>query len=338
MNGDTAMTLPITGPITGLPATGLSAPGRLRMTPARVLTLVIGVPLVLALIGWTGFGVVTEFSQASFPVSYAIPVNHGQLVASIADGNLTARPGPGNTGRLTGNVQYTLIRPAMSASTTASGTTIGVNCHIQVGNCGLNATLLVPGHTSVTLSTGGGDMTVSGTGGNVSLSSAGGDVAVSQVAGSASVSSGGGDMTVSGTGGNVSLSSAGGDVALSQVPGSASVSTGGGDLTASILAGRLTFQTEGGDVSADTLTAPYLYADSGGGDVSLVFTRPPGYLDIMSDGGNVTVVLPHGSPAYDVVTTTDGGNLATGVPTSSSASDKITINSGGGDISVTEAS
>src|ERR1019366_7697930 len=163
------------------------------------LTLVIGVPLVLGLIGWTGFGVIADFGQASFPVSsYTMPVDHGQLVANVA------------------NVQYTLIRPAVTDSTTASGTTIGLNCHMQIDNCALDATLSVPYNTAVTLSSGGGDIAIAGTGGNVSLSSDGGNV------------------TVSGVGGN------------------ASVSTGGGDLTASTLAGQLRFDTEGGNVNADT--------------------------------------------------------------------------------------
>ena len=286
MNGDTAMT------------TALVALGRLRMTPARILTLVIGVPLVLGLIGWTGFGVIADLGQASFSISNTVPVDHGQLVANVASGNVTVRPVAGTTAHLAANVQYTLIRPAVTESTTASGTTIGLNCHMQIDNCALDATLSVPYNTAVTLSSRGGDIAIAGTGGNVSLSSDGGNV------------------TVSGVGGN------------------ASVSTGGGDLTASTLAGQLRFDTEGGNVNADTLTAPYLQAESGGGDVSLVFTKPPGYLDITSDGGNVNVVLPPGATTYRVSTTPDGGNVTGGVPTSNSASDTITIASGGGDISI----
>jgi len=250
------------------------APGRLRMTPARILTLVIGVPLVLALIGWTSFSVVAEFGQAGFPVSYTVPVDHGQLVADVASGNVTVRSAAGTTAHLTGNVHYSLVRPDITSTITASRTTIGLNCHMQIGNCGLDATLYVPFTTAVTLSTGGGDIAVGGTGGPVTLSSAGGNV------------------SVSGVGGN------------------ASVSTGGGDLTASTLAGQLRFDTEGGNIDAYALTAPYLHAQSGGGDVTLVFTKPPGNLDITSEGGNVNVILPHGATTYRVATTLDGGNLS----------------------------
>ena len=261
MNGDTIMT------------TARLAPGRLRMTPARILTLVIGVPLVLALIGWTGFGVVAEFGQAGFPVSYTVPVDHGQLVAHVASGNVTVQPAAGTAGttagttaHLTGNVHYSLIRPDIINRITVTSTTIGLNCRTQLGNCELDATLSVPYDTAVTLS------------------------------------------------------------------------SGGGDLTASTLAGQLRFDTEGGNIDGDTLTAPYLHAESGGGDVTLVFTKPPGDLDITSDGGNVTVVLPRGATTYRVAITPDVGNFSGGVPTSDSASNTITIDSGGGDISLTEAS
>jgi len=272
------------------------------MTPARILTLAIGVPLILSLIGWTGFSVIAEVGQASFPISYTVPVDHGQLVANVGSGNVTVRPVAGTTAHLAGNVQYSLVRPGITERTTASGTTLGLSCHLHTGNCGLDATLSVPYDTAVTLSSGGGDIALAGIGGPVNLSSSGGNV------------------TVSGVGGN------------------ASVSAGGGDLTASTLAGRLTFDTEGGNINADTLTAPYLRAESGGGDVSLVFTRPPGSLNIASDGGNVTVVLPHGATTYRVATTPDGGNVSVGVPTSDSATDTITISSSGGDITLTEAS
>jgi Putative adhesin len=254
MNGDTVMT------------TALMAPGRLRMTPARILTLVIGVPLILSLIGWTGFTVIAEVGQASFPVSYTVPVDHGQLVANVASGDVTVRPVAGTTAHLAGHVQYSLVRPGITERTTASGTTLSLSCHLQTGNCGLDATLSVPYDTAVTLS------------------------------------------------------------------------SEGGDLTASTLTGRLTFDTAGGNINGDTLTAPYLHAESGGGDVSLVFTKPPGNLDITSDGGNVNVVLPHSATAYRVATSPDGGNATDAVPTSDSASNTITIQSGGGDISITEAS
>ena len=294
MNGDTAM---MTTPASRL----APAPGRLRLTPARVLTLVIGVPLVLALIGWLGFTTVALVGQASYPVSYAIPVTGGQLVAGVGGADVTLRQGPGQTAHLTGTVQYDLVRPGVSESTGPTGTNLDVRCRIFVGECGLNATLEVPSQTAVTLSSGGGDMKVYGID-------------------------------------DVTLSSEGGDVAISGPGGLTSVNTGGGDLTASDLAGILKFSTSGGDITGNNLAAPSVNAGSGGGDVTLVFTKPPANLDITSDGGDITVLLPQGITAYHITGSADGGNDTESVPTSTLSRNTISVQSGGGDITIAEAS
>jgi hypothetical protein len=276
-------------------------PGRLRLTPARVLTLLIGVPLVLALIGWFGFSTVALVGQASYPVSYAIPVTGGQLVASVGGSDVTLRQGPGQTAHLTGTVQYDLVRPGVSESTGPTGTNLDVRCRIFVGECGLNATLEVPSRTAVTLSSGGGDMKVYGID-------------------------------------DVTLSSEGGDVAISGPSSLTSVDTGGGDLTASDLAGIGKFTTSGGDITGNDLAAPSVNASSGGGDVTLVFTKPPANLHITSDGGDVTVLLPHGSTAYHISSSADGGNDTESVPTSTLSHNIISVQSSGGDITIAEAS
>ena len=284
------------------PASRLApAPGRLHLTPARVLTLLIGVPLVLALIGWLGFSTVALVGQASYPVSYVVPVTAGQLVAGVGGGNVTLRQGPGQTAHLTGTVQYDLIRPGVTESTGPNGTNLDVHCRVSVGSCGLNATLEVPSQTAVTLSSGGGDMQVSGID-------------------------------------DVTLSSEGGDVAISGPGGLTSVDTGGGDLTASDLAGIVKFSTSGGDITGNDLAAPSVNAGSGGGDVTLVFTEPPANLDITSDGGDITVLVPHGATAYHITGGAGGGNDTESVPTSPLSHNTISVESGGGDITIAEAS
>jgi DUF4097 and DUF4098 domain-containing protein YvlB len=276
------------------------------MTPARWVTLAIGVPVLLTLIGWIGFTVVDQSAHGSFPVNYAgIPVQHGQLSVSVNSGDVTVRQAQGATARLTGTVRYGLFRPSLSTSTTASGTEVDVNCSdVNSGNCGLSGTLDVPPLTSLTLSSGGGNLTVP-------------DVARS-----------------------VSLTSDGGDVAVSGIPGLAAVSTGGGNLTAGDLAGPMQFTTDGGDINGNDLTAPSLNAGSGGGNVTVVFTSVPANLAITSDGGDITIELPQGPTAYYVTSSSDGGDDSVSVPTSPNpkAANKINVDSGGGNISITDAS
>jgi len=292
MNGDTAMTS--TSTISRLPAAGA-----LRMTPGRVLTLAIGVPVILALIGFTGFSFVAQAARASFPVSYAMGVQQGQLRVDVNSADITVRQDDDSTARLAGTVQYELSRPHVTSTTSASGNEVTVNCpDIAVGNCGLSAILDVPRLTSLTLSSGGGNLTVPG---------------VAQ---------------------SVYLTSDGGDVSVSGVTGAATVLTGGGDLTAGDLGGTLKFTTDGGDVSGNDLAAPTLSTDSGGGDVNLVFTKVPTNLNIISDGGDVNIILPRGTTAYRVSTTADGGDDSVTVPTNSSSGNQITVDSGGGDITI----
>ena len=298
-------TMPVTGPVTG----PHRPPAGLRMTPGRWVALAIGVPIALAMIGWSAFSLVTGLGRASYPVSISIPLQtslpleHGQLVASVASGDITLHQEvTGSTARLTGTVQYSLVRPGISVSKTASGTSIDVRCRIPSGNCGLSGTIAVPPDTSVNLATGGGNMEVNGIQRDVTLNS------------------GGGDVTVSGVG------------------GTADVSTGGGNVTASDLGNTLRFSTDGGDVNGNGLTAPHVTTESGGGNVTLVFTRVPANLNITSDGGDITIVLPHGSTSYAITSSTDGGDYRAPVPTSPASSDTISVQSGGGNVSIAEAS
>ena len=289
-------TVPTTGPVTSRSR----PPGALRMTPGRWITLLIGVPIVLAFIGWSGFSLVASLGQASFPVSATIPVKDGRLVASTGGGDITVHQGQvsGGAARLTGTVQYSLVRPRFTV--TDSG--VSLHCRLPTGNCGLAATLDVPPRTMVDLTTGGGN------------------------------------MQVSGIQGNVTLDSGGGDVGISSIGGTADLLTGGGNVTASDLGGILTFTTSGGDVGGSGLFSRHVTMSTGGGNVSLVFTKVPDDLSIGSSGGDITIVLPHGRTAYAISSQTAGGNYSASVPTNDASGNKIRIVSGGGNVSITEAS
>ena len=269
-----------TVPVTGPPR----APVAPRTTPGRWVALAIGVPIALVLIGWTGFSLVTNLGQASFPVSYAIPVQDGHLTASVGGSDITLRQAQGSTARLAGTVHYGLFRPGVSESTTTRGTAINLRCRIPTGNCGLNATLDVPPNIAVNLTSGGGNLQVSGIQSDVTLD------------------------------------------------------TGGGNLTASDLAGIVRFTTSGGNVNGNSLSAPQVTMDTGGGNVTLVFTQVPASLNIVSGGGDITVLLPHGGTAYAITSRPGGGNDSVSVPTSSVSGHTIKVDSGGGNITIAEAS
>jgi Putative adhesin len=284
--------------VTG-PVTGPpQAPDRLRMTPGRWAALAIGVPVALVLILGNGLSLVSNIGTASYHVDRAIPLDHGRLVASTGGGDVTVRQGAVSSGQaqLTGTVQYSLIRPDV----TVNGTGIAVHCRLFTGNCGLNATFGVPPGTALDLD------------------------------------SGGGNMQVSGIQSTVTLTSSGGDVSLSGSGSPATVDSGGGNLSVSRLGGMLNFTTSGGDVDGSDLTSPTVTTDSGGGNVTLTFTTVPANVDITSSGGDLTIVLPHGTAEYAIRETTSGGDSRVSVPRNDLAANKIRVDSGGGNVSITE--
>jgi len=286
-----------TAPLTSPPR----PPAALRMTPGRWVTLAIGVPISLALIGWSAFSLVAGLGRASFPVNTVIPVQGGHLAASTGGGDLTVHQGQarGTQARLIGTVQYSLIRPLLTISRDG----LHLSCRLPTGNCGLNATLDVPLDTAVQLT------------------------------------SGGGNMQVSGIHGNVTLDTGGGDVRISGIGGIADVTTGGGNLTASDLGNIRQFSTGGGDVNGTGLFAPQVDTESGGGNVTLVFTRVPTSLTVNSSGGDINILLPHGSTSYYIAGSSAGGDYSAQVPvtTNPRASHRITVGSGGGNVHIAES-
>jgi Toastrack DUF4097 len=288
----------VTGPVTG----SRGAPARMRMTPGRWITLMIGVPVALVLIVGGALSLVADIGTASYQVDQTIPLDHGRVVANDDGGDLTVHQGqPGNAARLTGTVQYSLIRPHFTVNSSAG---ISLHCGLFLGNCGLSATLSVPPRTPLDLNTGGGNMHISG------IQSA------------------------------VTLDSAGGDVSLSGSGSAATVDSGGGNLSLSGLGGILKFTTDGGDVDGSDLTSPSVTTDAGGGNVALTFTRPPANVSITSSGGDVTILLPRGATQYRLTIITSGGDYtpSPSVPTNQAAADTIYVDSGGGNVSITEPS
>jgi len=312
------------------------------MTPGRWVALAVGVPVALALIGWTGFNLVTTVARGSYPFSYTIPVQDGQVAVNISGGDVTLQQAPGasTTARLTGTVQYGLIRPGIDESVTPTGANIGMNCNGINTNCGMSASLDVPARTAVTLWSNGGNITASGFSSGVSLSAAGGNVNATNLAGNLQLDSGGGDLTANGLTGTLQIATEGGNVDADDWAGTGTtrVDTGGGDMTLNGLTGNFQMSAEGGNIDASGIASALVGMDSGGGNVTLALTQVPQNLQITTEGGNVTVILPLGSTTYDISTPDfQGANISIPQSLSSSTSThKISIDSGGGDITVSQ--
>jgi len=321
-------------------ATGAWRPsGSLRMTPGRWAVLALAVPVAIALIGWTGFSLVGVVARGSYSFSYPVPVRNGQMSADVNAGNVTVRQAAGNTAKVTGSVRYGLFRPDLTESTTAGVTAVSVNCDGINSNCDMNATLDVPARTAVTLTSDGGDIEASGFSSDVTLSAGGGNLTASNLDGNLKLDTGGGDMTGSGLAGTIQIGAEGGSVNVSNLNGLMRLDTGGGDLTGNGLTGELQMSTEGGNVQGSAVDSQQVNVQSGGGDVTLVFTQPPQDLRIVAEGGNVNVILPNDATTYDISTPDNqGANLNISSALVSSASHHtISVDSGGGDITISQA-
>ena len=144
--------------------------------------------------------------------------------------------------------------------------------------------------------------------------------------------------TVSVDGGTaVSVSTGGGNVTADGTSGRVSLSTGGGDVTANRVSGDLALSTGGGNVQVTGVAATQVSADTGGGDVEIVFTQVPRNVQVSTGGGNITIVVPPGSTQYHVTSSTGGGNVNDAVPQNTSSPRVIDASSGGGDITIREA-
>jgi len=325
------------------PAGPWAAAGPLRMTPGRWLALAIGVPVALALIGWAGFGLVASVARGSYPFSFGVPVQQGQVALNVNQGNITLHPGAAtSSARLTGTVQYGLSRPGISEWGGPGGFTVGLNCAgVSTGNCGMNASLDVPPRTGVMLNSNGGDISASGFASGTQLTAEGGNITASNLSGNVYLDSGGGDVNAEGLTGTLHADAEGGNITASNwtTTGTMRADTGGGDFSGEGLTGDLQLSTMGGNVLAYGVTSAVTSVQSGGGDVSLTFSQAPQNLQITAQGGNVIINLPPGSTTYNIYTPdTQGGNVSFPSSLASASShNTITIDSGGGDIIIDQS-
>lgn len=270
----------------------------LPLTRGRVLALAIGVPPVLAVVGFFGVNWVALAGQGSYPVRLNVPVTGSTAQVSTDSGDLTVGQAPGHRLRLTGTAHYSLIRSKVTWRRTRSGVFVSSSCRVLFGNCGFHFNVTIPAGARALLSCGSGDMTLNGLAGHVSASCGSGNLSATGLSGSASLGAGSGDI------GGTALSGA-----------------------------KLTLSDGSGNITVGGLSSPYVHVTDGSGDVVLTFTKVPTSVYASVGSGNVTLILPRGV-LYRVDAHTDSGNSNVNVQTSSVAKYRITVKAGSGDINI----
>jgi Toastrack DUF4097 len=257
--------------------------GTLPMTAGRRLALAIGVPLALALFGWTGVSLVSLVGEASYPVRLHIPV-HGDR-ASVVLGDTDARLSPGAPHHLavTGTARYALFKSHVSWTSSASGVSVHSRCEQFTGQCSFSYRIAVPPVPDLTIHDSDGNLTLAGLGNQrIAAEDRNGDIT-------------GTDLTAS----RVSATDSSGDISL----------TG---LTAPVV----TVRNGDGDVTLAFTSVPSaVHVTDSAGDVHIVL--PPGAtayrVSVSNPNGSNTVNVPTSPASRHVITVTDpNGNVSIG--------------------------
>jgi len=272
----------------------------LPMTRGRLLALLLGVPLALALVAWTGLTEVAFAGLGSYPVHLSVRVRGSTASLSAGAADVQVTQAAGSTLRLAGKAQYSLIRSDVTWHATPSGVIVSPRCHFFVGICSFSLNAILPAGKRAVLSAGSGDLTLRGLTG-----------AVSGVSGS-------------------------GDVQANLLSGAVRLTTGSGDITGGTLSGpRVTLRAGSGDIAFDGLTSVDVVVSDGSGDIALTFSKVPAQVRVSDSSGNVSVVLPPGPARYQVNAVTNSGSRTVTVPQASGSAHVITVTNGSGDVSVT---
>ncbi len=269
------------------------------MTKGRLLALLLGVPVALALIAWTGLTEVAFAGLGSYPVRLAVPVHGSTVNLSVGQADVQVTQAAGSTLQLTGKARYSLVRSDVTWHTTPSGVIVSPRCRFFVGICAFSFHAVLPAGKRAVLSDGSGSLALRG-------------------------------LT-----GPVTVGSGSGDVQANLLTGRVSLQTGSGNITGGALSGpKVTLRAGSGNIAIDSLESLDVVVTDGSGNIGLTFTKVPTRVKVSNSSGNVSVVLPRGV-RYQVNATTDSGSRNVGVLQTTAPDHVITVTDGSGNVSVT---
>jgi hypothetical protein len=289
----------------------------LPMTPPRWVALALGVPVALALIGWTSFTAIAMADTAGYRVHLSVPVSGAQARVTIDNADATVRPGAGRRTWISGTLRGSLARPTFTWRSTDAGLSLRSRCWAWAGLCSLRYQITAPAGLPLAVSDGSGDLNASGFRGHVTLADDSGDLTASRLTGALSLSNGSGDIAAHGLRGD-----------------GVRLSDGSGNITASGLGGSGVRLSNGsGDIVVTGLAVTDVAAHDASGNITLVFTTVPRRVDVTDESGDITLVLPRG-PAYQVQAGSSTGTTSVSVNRSPSSPYVITANNVSGNVSI----
>lgn len=296
----------------------------LPMTRGRRLTLVIGVPVAVALILvcvplWArgALQVVANHDQVGYSVAVSAPVRGGHVKVTSGNGDMVFRTSrTAHDISVRGHLSGDLARPTFSHQSTATGLDLNSGCNAPFGHCNISFTVTAPAGLPVTLDDAFGNLTAGHLSGPVSLSDNSGDIHTSDLDG------------------RIQLNDQFGNIWASQLRGTMRMVNNSGDINVSGATGDTQLQDSFGNIYLTGLAAASVVATNNSGDITLRFATVPTQVNVTDSFGNVTLILPAGAVAYQVHTHDSFGSTSVSVAQSPTSAHVIRVRNNSGDITI----
>jgi DUF4097 and DUF4098 domain-containing protein YvlB len=239
----------------------------LPLTPARRVALFAGLPMTIALIGWSALNVAAFLGQGTFTINQSVAWSGGPVSISVDSGDVTITPSTDGRVHIEGRVTYSLVKPSLVITTSGSHSTVSFSCPaIAAGRCSAEVMVSVPPGATLVASSQSGNVTASG-------------------------------FT------NASLESDSGDIRASRLSGNIMLQTHSGDITATDLgASTVTADDDSGTVSLGFVDVPQsVIVQNSSGDVSVLVPHATYHVTAHSDSGDVSIAVPTDPESPDVI-------------------------------------
>ncbi|HET7014084.1 MAG TPA: DUF4097 family beta strand repeat-containing protein [Streptosporangiaceae bacterium] len=135
---------------------------RLELTRGRIIALIIGIPLSLAVISGFVIDVLGDLASGTQPVRFDLPAHGRAVTVSVEAGDLRLTTSADGRVKLDGIALYSLFRPLITSQSTGPGIVLTSHCHISITRCEFDYHLALPAGGTANLTDGSGDITGSG--------------------------------------------------------------------------------------------------------------------------------------------------------------------------------
>jgi hypothetical protein len=235
------------------------------LTGGRLATLLVGLPLAIAVAAVGGFSAVGWFADASEQHSAGYDWHGGAITMRVGSGSVRIQAVAGTHVSVSYTEHYQLKRPTISATTTGGGLQLTAKCPggLLGDNCAVNYVLSVPASAALDVHTGSGGLHVIGVTGTETLDSGDGSITLENVSGAVTAHTGNGHIGGSqlrSASVQASTGDGGIEVDWAIAPTAVVMSTGNGGVHLEVPKGsgpyRVTTHTGNGGVNVAVATDP----------------------------------------------------------------------------------